>query len=107
MAQIRDLLVDNVLDPAARQSFKWVQNYLQTMVPLLSGDFTIFEIEFKDAVTALSIPHNLPFIPTDIIQTYVTNGATVTWLYEQFTNTNFVITTSGACKVRFLAGKIV
>lgn len=106
MAKVRDLLADTVQDPAARQALRWLQDYLQIGVPLLSGDFRVFELEFNAAVTALAIPHNLPFIPTDIIQTYVTNSATVTWLYEQFTTTNFVITTSGACKVRFLAGKI-
>lgn len=104
---LRDLLVDNVADKGARQSFRWIQSYLQNEVPLIKGDFKVFELEFEAAVSALQIPHHLPFIPTDIIQTYVTNGATVTWSYEAFDKTYFVVTTSAACKVRFLAGKLV
>ncbi len=104
--KLRDLLVDNVADKWAQQSFRWIQTYLQSQVPFLYGDFTVFELTFEGAETALKVPHNLPFIPTDIIQTYVTNSATVTWLYEQFDGTYFVVTTSAACKVRFLAGKL-
>lgn len=105
MPMLRDLLTDSIKDPMVKQALKWVQDYLNQN-NFLKADMTFFELEFSQAETALKIPHGLAFTPIDVIQTYVAGAGAVTYLYNQFDGTNLVITTTGACKVRFLAGKL-
>lgn len=105
MPMLRDLLTDNVKDPPVRQALRWIQDYINN-VQFLRADMAFYELQFNRAETALKVPHGLPFIPVDVIQTYISGAGAVTFLYDQFDGTNFVITTTGACKVRFLAGKL-
>lgn len=103
---LRSPPLDAVEDKAVRQALQWFVDYIVGS-PVLGADFQFFDMSFESAVTALSVRHNLPFIPQDIIQTYV-SGPTinVTWLYDQFTDKDIFLTTDGACRVRFLAGKL-
>lgn len=105
MSTLRDLMTDNVQDPYVRQALRWIQDYV-AQIPLLKADLAFFELEFAKAETALKIPHGLPFVPVDVIQTYISGAGVATYLYDQFDETNFYITTTGACKIRFLAGKL-
>lgn len=98
---------ERLIDPTARECFQWIIDYVQA-VPLLQGNFEHFELEFNKAETNLFIPHRLGFLPLDIIQTSLTSpsgSATITFKYDKFTTTNFCITTSAACAVRFFAGR--
>lgn len=104
MINLRRPRLEEIPDENIRQSLQWLFDYLTTEVLLLS-EFKHFEIEFNKAETELLFPHNLAFLPKDIIVTSLTGGNTVSFVYEKFTNKNLVITTSGPCVVRFLAGR--
>jgi len=94
---------ERLQDPVARECFQWIIDYVQ-QVPLLQGTFSHFELTFLKAEASLLVPHNLGFLPEDIIVTANTGG-TVTFNHQNFTSTNLSITTSGACMVRFFAGR--
>lgn len=95
---------ERLQDPTTRECFQWIIDYVRG-VSLLQGNFEHYEFEFNKAETELRIPHNLGFQPIDIIQTYKIGAGNVTFIYEKFTTTNFCITTTGACTVRFFAGR--
>jgi hypothetical protein len=104
MTQLRKPLVELMEDVNIRESFTWLYEFL-TQIPILQGDFKFFEFEIKSTNTAEKIPHRLGFVPKDIILTSVSNGATVTFLYNKFDITNVVLQASTPCVVRFLAGR--
>lgn len=97
-------LIDQIKDITVRESLQWMYDYLQA-VPLLSSNFEHFEQEFLKAETEVSVPHRLGFVPKDVIETYKTGAGAVTFVYEKFSPTNLVITTTGPCVLRFFAGR--
>jgi len=103
---LRKPLVELIEDENVRESLQWVYEYL-SQIPLLGGQFTHFIVKFSAAVANEKIPHKLGFTPTDVIQTSIIGpgGVTATFGYAQFDKTNLVITTSGACVIRFFAGR--
>lgn len=100
---LRRPLVENIQDIQVRESLQWIYDFVLAQ-PLLNANFQFLTVTVTSAVTALAVPHGLGFQPKDIILTAVSNGQTVTFLYDQFTSTNIVLTTSGACTVRFFGG---
>jgi len=101
---VRRPLIDQIEDAATRESLQWMYDFVTTEATLISN-FRHFSLEFNKAETALKIPHGLNFAPIDIIQTYKTGAGAITFVYEKFDTTNLVITTTGACVVRFFAGR--
>ena len=101
--KITDLFVDEVEDRYARENFRKILEVLK-VDSLLQSDFTHYEFEFPVAVTDQDIQHKLNFIPLDLIQTYLTPGVTVSWIYDKFTRDTIRLTTSGACRIRFFIG---
>lgn len=97
-------LIDQIEDANVRQSLQWIYDYLK-VIPLLLSNFSHFEKSFLKAETELRIPHKLGFVPVDIIPTHKTGVGDVTFIYEKFDANNLVITTTGACVVRFFAGR--
>jgi hypothetical protein len=101
--KIRQPLLEQIKDDAVKESLQWVVDFI-SQAALLQPEFKFFDLEFNKAETAVRIPHAMGFTPIDVLVTYTTGG-TVTFLYERFTSRDLVITTSGACRVRFFAGK--
>jgi hypothetical protein len=101
---IRRPLFDKIEDVAVRDSLQWIFDYV-TAEGLLQSNFKHFELEFRKAETEVKVPHGLGFSPIDIMQTYKTGAGAITFVYEKFDTTNLVITTTGACVVRFFAGR--
>jgi hypothetical protein len=99
---LRKPIFEDIKDQRVRESLQWMYEYMLAE-PLLKGKFDFFEITTKGAVTALKIPHNLGFLPKDIIKTSEIGGTTA-FLYSQFTTQYVVITTSAALTVRFYGG---
>lgn len=91
-------------DRYAQDNFTRLQDYFKES-PVEKMGFKFFEIEFTGAVTNFRYPHNLGFVPKDVITTYFSNAATVTWNYDLFDSTYLDITTSGATTVRALVGR--
>ena len=100
-----NLRIIEVQDTTARENFRVIQEELINQ-PILSGNWVFFEIEFEAAVSDFLFPHRLKFKPTDIIQTSLTGAGSLTWNYTDFTTENLSITTTDACIVRFLVGRI-
>ena len=96
--------LEQIEDPNLRDSLQWIVDYLLTL-DLLGSNFKFFELTFTKAETALAVPHKLGFQPIDILQTSLTGAGVPTFVYNSFTDKNFVITTTGACVVRFFAGR--
>ena len=69
------------------------------------SDIVLRTIKTDGAVTNLKVPHGLGYTPTDIIETSL-NGGTVTWVWNQFSDKDIVITTSAAVDLRFLLGRL-
>lgn len=101
---IRRPLFDQIEDQPTRESIQWLYDYV-TAEGILQSNFKHFALEFRKAETEVKIPHGLGFAPIDIIQTYNTGAGAITFVYEKFDTTNLVLTTSGACVIRFFAGR--
>lgn len=101
---LRRPLIDQIQDAATRESLQWLYDYI-VAESLLGSDFKHFTLSFSKAETELKVPHGLKFSPIDVIQTYKTGAGDVTFDYEKFDTTNLVITTTGACVIRFFAGR--
>lgn len=93
------------------QSFEDVRDALQNLEDflrdaiILKGEFSFFEITFNKAVDRLTYSHKLNFIPKDIIQLSVNNGAQITWHYDEFGRDQLVISSNGPCTVRAYVGR--
>lgn len=96
--------LSEIADLFTRQNFERLDRFLQAE-PLLRGNFKFFELTFSAAVTNHSVRHGLSFRPLDVIQTYKTDGITVTFIPDSFTESVIKLTTSGACTVRAFIGR--
>jgi hypothetical protein len=97
------LLVNQVLDGFVRANFQRLQDYLNAS-SLLRGNYSFRELTLG-AVTNHNVAHSLGFVPVDIIQTYVSDGADVIWHYDNFTSTTLQVSTTKACTVRAYIGR--
>ena len=91
-------------DDILRAYIKDLQTEINTQ-DVLKCKFKLFYIEFTQAETNKSVPHNLDFVPDSIVQLSLTGAGSVTFNYTSFDKDNLDLTTTDACKVRFLAGK--
>lgn len=97
-------LLEQVPNAVIRESLQYLYDFLADC-PLLQGSFEFKTIGVKKAETELTIPHNLNFVPLDIIQTSLIGPGDVTFHYEKFTDKVLVISTTDSCVVRFFAGR--
>jgi len=88
----------------SQENFRRLWEFLNSH-PLIKGDFKFFEYTFDAAVTNKQLAHKLSFVPKDVLQTYVTGGAEVTWNFDKFTKTFLNVTTNAACTVRLFVGR--
>ena len=87
-----------------RDNFTRLMDYF-TKSPVERCGFSFIEIVVTAAVTNLDYPHGLGFQPKDIIVMSVSNNATLTLKYDNFTDSTIRITTSAATTVRTLIGR--
>jgi hypothetical protein len=100
-----ELKLSDIKDYNTRKSFELLVGLLDRQV-ILSGDMTLFTLTFTSAVTNFKYPHKLTFTPKDVIPTSTTGAGTLTFNYSKFDATNLDITTTGACVVRCLIGRL-
>jgi len=93
-----------VEDPIIREYIEDLQDEINNQA-VLKCKFEFFEFEFDTAVTNEKKKHNLGFVPDAIVELYKTGVGVVTYNYVNFNKEEFDITTTGACKVKFLAGR--
>ena len=71
---------------------------------LLGGNFEFINVAVGSGLTSHKIPHQLGFVPTDIITTR--SSGSYTWNYEEFTKDTLSITTTTVTAIRCLIGRI-
>ncbi len=72
-----------------------------------NNPWAMFDLEFSGAVANYKVKHPLGGTPLDIIETRKSGPGAVTYNYDLFDKDFLNITTTGACKIRFLAGIIL
>ena len=93
-----------ITDKPISDLFFKIIRYLESAVAL-KMNFQFYEVTVKSATTT-EVKHGQGKAPKDVVITSVNpSTVTVTFKYENFTNESMLFTTSGACTVRFLAGK--
>lgn len=103
MISLPELIFKDIDDVYIRENFKRLNLFFQDF-PFFRGEWRFFEFTFDGAVTGELLGHGLDFKPTDVIQTAVSDGETVTFNFDDFTTENISVTTSGACTVRCFIG---
>ena len=98
------LLRKEIKDEFSQENFTRIQDYFRALA-LDRCEFQFFEIVYAGAVTAASHPHQLNFVPKDVILLHNLANTTVTFLYSQFDRTNIYVTTGAATTLRFLLGR--
>lgn len=97
------LLLKEITDFYVRSNFDSLQRYLKAENKL--EGFKFIDTEVDSAVSHFSFPHGLGATPLDVIPTLVSDGATVTWHYDEFDQNNVVFTTSAGCRIRAFVGR--
>lgn len=96
LQEIKDLFV--------RENFISLNRLLRSEATL-KGNFKFFTYTFTAAATGATIQHTFGFVPKDVILLSVTNGATVTFNYDNFTRTTIEVTSDAATTFRAFFGK--
>ena len=100
---MKKLDLSKLKDSILVEYFKTIQEEFENL-QILKGDWNFKELTFTQVETNKKIPHNLGFLPRDIIELSVTGPGNVTWNYSSFDKSDLNVTTSGACVVRFFVG---
>ena len=95
--------IGEIQDEFARENFKRLSDWFQ-FSDLLSG-FSHSEISFDSAKSHYGYTHRLGYVPTDVMQTYASNSAVVTWHFDEFDREQVFLSVDKACTVRFFIGR--
>jgi hypothetical protein len=104
--RVRFLTEQNQGDPYVKDNFRRLAEAIERE-DLLRGNFKFFEIVIAQPEGAInfSYPHNLGFVPKDILTLSASNNnPMVTWHFDSFTDTNLVLSTSDDCTIRCFVG---
>jgi hypothetical protein len=91
-------------DQFAQENFKRLGDYAENN-PLFRCRFEFLTIEIPGAVTNFKFPHQLDFLPKDIIIMHNYNNVSVTFNYSKFDLKNLDITASEKTTLRCLVGR--
>lgn len=91
-------------DPMVRENFRLISEYLKD-TDILRGEFKHYELVFSSAVTGFLLYHRLGFTPKDLIQTFVSNGASITYSYDDFNSDTIKFNVDSACRLRMFLGR--
>lgn len=96
------LKTERIQDPVIRENFVSLLKFLQQDTNLRG--FEHFEIEIEAAVSHLKFPHNLGFVPLDVLVTSLIGAGAVTWNYSLFDDENLDLNTTGPVTIRAYVG---
>lgn len=100
------LKTKDIKDEYVREAFEFLRDFFNPH-PLSGTYWEFHEKEFTAAVTNERIAHTLGGVPKDIILTSKTGAGSVTFEYEDFDRNFIYVSTTGAAKIRFMAGSYV
>ncbi len=95
LAQIRDVDV--------RRNFEKIQGFFRAL-QFVQAQMRFVRIQFVAAGTNIRYPHNLGFLPKDVLQTSLVGTGSLTWNYDKFDKEFLDITVTGPCTVRAFIG---
>lgn len=103
------IFIKEVPAGSIQDNFRTLQNYVESVNQFMVTEsqfvgFQHFDITFTAAAANFKIDHDIGEIPLDLVQTYLTGSATVTWNYANFSKDTIDVTVSAACRVRFYVG---
>ena len=99
-----ELILKDISDEYVRENFSRLIAFLGAD-NVRRTDFKFYEITFQAAASGVKYAHRLGYVPKDIIVTNITNQENVLFNTDQFDRTNFDMDVTGACTVRFFAGR--
>lgn len=103
------LLQKEVSDEVAQENFRRLESYLRED-PLGKGEFKFLTATLQSQANppaypaTVSVPHDLGFVPKDVIQTSVIGLGTLSWNYANFTKTHLSATISNSVTFRGFFG---
>lgn len=103
MISTPEFILKDIEDPYLRENFKRLTVFLQEF-PFFRGEWEFFTIDISATVTNLRLAHGLGFKPLDVIQTAKTGAGAITFNFDNFSESELDITTTGACSVRCFIG---
>jgi hypothetical protein len=92
-----------IQDSDVKSALEQIESYVNVQ-PFLKGEFKFYSISITGAVTNYKFPHNLGFVPKDVLVTSVI-GSSPTWNYSLFDATNLDITVAGTTVIRAFIGR--
>jgi hypothetical protein len=98
-----NLDVGRIADPFIRKALLDLQNALND-IDFIQARYQMFEINIKGANTAFEVPHNLGFVPTDLVVTRA-SGSSYSFVWEKFTDQKIVINATGPVLIRIYMGR--
>lgn len=103
---MKPLLIAQTTDPTLQENLRRIEDGVRSE-PLVKGQFKFFSFALAapSYPATVEIPHGLGFVPTEVLETQVSPGATVDWEYALFTNVNLVATLYVATAVRCYVGR--
>lgn len=97
------LLLREITDTYARKNFEFIQRFFLTEA-ILGCDFRHYTFEFTEAGTNVRLKHSFGYIPTDVLQSFLTGTGVLTWNYDLFDKDFLDVTVTGPCKVKAFIG---
>lgn len=112
LQRVLNYFTREIQDAYIRENFQRLREYFRND-PVVQSQFTFATYDISDKSPSPAypftqdVPHALKFTPTDVILLSVTNddAASVTFNYDDFTDTTLNITVSAACTVRAFVGR--
>lgn len=96
------LLVKEIADFYVRENFQKILRFLE--VENQFRGFRHITIVRAQGGTNVKYPHNLGYLPQDVVTTFITPGVTLTWNYDKFDMSFLDFTISGPGTVRAYVG---
>lgn len=98
------LNLTGIQDPIIRDNFRKLEEAFRVM-SLLNGNWKLFEETFEVSATTVNIPHNLPFVPTDVIVLSAIGDQNYSFISTDFSASVIPVYISGPVTLRFLVGR--
>lgn len=96
------LAVKEIKDVIIRKNFQNLQDYFMAENQLMG--FQFFDVTFTKAQTNFILKHGLSYTPQDVVVLQCVGAGQVSFNVGIFSTSSLNITTTGACRVRFLVG---
>lgn len=94
--------LDKIEDKVVQESLEVLRDYLRAQT--LLENFRHMSATFDAVESKGRLRHGLGYTPQDIILTRLTGDGDITFHFDDFSPTEIVYSTTGACEVRFLVG---